>query len=220
MSQEIPPPRSALVDVTNHAEKRAFSLISTSGGDEDERFHLAKKECLRLDNFNNKENCVPTPCVGENVTTSIVKASVELKGKAENKSSVMDNDNNTDSNKDEYFESQESRCCGVDGDGDLMKTCRCSFCIKAGNLLSDLHYQDIKGRIAVINKSQKEASIFVNRDARSAQISNLDSDLTGRWKSLFLHMEDMFLREAAQLEKSLSTLKELTDNCNTHSKIN
>ncbi|CAK9179119.1 unnamed protein product, partial [Ilex paraguariensis] len=76
-------------------------------------------------------------------------------------------------------ESQESknfgleRCTGLKGDAcsnlspaDLIKTCACSFCTKAAYIWSDLHYQDIKGRIAALKKSQKEASIMVQRSCR------------------------------------------------------
>ncbi|XP_076928002.1 uncharacterized protein LOC143591793 [Bidens hawaiensis] len=145
---------------------------------------------------------------------------------------------NLDSSKDEYldcsrfFESQESKC-GLEkcADGfssecmDMIKACPCSFCIKAACLWSDLHYQDIKGRIAAIKKSQKEATILVNRNSKDVarnfeKVSNLESDLTGRWKSLFVHMEDIFIREGTQLEASLSTLKEVIDNCKTGTEKN
>ncbi|KVH92219.1 uncharacterized protein LOC112515774 [Cynara cardunculus var. scolymus] len=169
------------------------------------------------------------------------------KEKVEN-SLGMDDDagiENLDSSKDEYLdcsrlpESQESRCglercIGQKGDGfsnmcmDLIKACPCSFCTKAAYIWSDLHYQDIKGRIAAIKKSQKEASILVHQNSRdgatgkygqgsSEKFSNLESDLTGQWMSLFLHMEDIFVREGSQLERSLSILKELRDNCKTDS---
>ncbi|XP_076960471.1 uncharacterized protein LOC143636870 isoform X2 [Bidens hawaiensis] len=145
---------------------------------------------------------------------------------------------NLDSSKDEYldcsrfFESQESKC-GLEktGDGfssecmDMIKACPCSFCMKAACLWSDLHYQDIKGRIAAIKKSQKEATILVNRNSKDAarnfeKVSNLESDLMGRWKSLFVHMEDIFIREGTQLEASLSTLKEVIYNCKTDTEKN
>ncbi|KAM7513645.1 hypothetical protein LguiA_003228 [Lonicera macranthoides] len=141
-------------------------------------------------------------------------------------------------------ESQESRasglerCVGLKGDGpdgcsdsnagvDLIKSCSCSFCTKAAYIWSDLHYQDIKGRIAALKKSQKEANVLVQRSLRSQgieqhhglgnsnKISKLESDLMGQWRSLFLHMEDIFGRENSQLESSLFTLKDLRDNCKT-----
>ncbi|KAK1441388.1 hypothetical protein QVD17_07238 [Tagetes erecta] len=139
-----------------------------------------------------------------------------------------------DSSKDEYLdwpESQESKCgfdscIGQKGDGlssagiDMIKACSCSVCTKAVCIWSDLHYQDIKGRIAAIKKSQKEAAVLVNRNRRDVarnleKFSNLESDLAGRWTSLFLHMAEIFVREGTQLEKNLSTLKEIIDDCKT-----
>ncbi|KAM0006713.1 hypothetical protein Hdeb2414_s0165g00820101 [Helianthus debilis subsp. tardiflorus] len=179
-------------------------------------------------------------------TESADLALIESKGVAENDLGVDDGNDvsvdNLGSSKDDYIdctrllESQESkcgleRCVGQTGDGmssacmDMIKECSCSFCMKAAQLWSDLHYEDIKGRIAAIKKSQKEATILVNRNSRDVasncgKLSNLESDLTGRWKSLFLHMEDIFVREGTQLETSLSTLKEVIDDCKTDSEKN
>ncbi|XP_059624297.1 uncharacterized protein LOC132267219 [Cornus florida] len=136
--------------------------------------------------------------------------------------------------------SQESRsfelerCIGIKGDGssnssvgvDLIKACSCSFCKKVAYIWSDLHYQDMKGRIAALKKSQKEAGILVHRSCRdkgidrhgqgnSNKFSKLESDLMGQWRSLFLHMEDILVRESSQLEASLLTLKDLRENCKT-----
>ncbi|XP_071713793.1 uncharacterized protein [Rutidosis leptorrhynchoides] len=183
-------------------------------------------------------------------TGSVAVVENASKGKAESNLGVNDDEvdvsvDNLDSGKDDYIdglrfpESQESRCgiekcSGQKGDGfssmcmDMIKDCSCSFCMKAAYLLSDLHYQDMKGRIAVIKKSQKEASILVRQNSGDGafgkhgkgnleKYSNLESDLTGRWKSLFLHMDDIFVREGVQLETNLSTLKELRDNYKTNS---
>ncbi|CAL5323873.1 unnamed protein product [Camellia sinensis] len=125
-------------------------------------------------------------------------------------------------------------CIGLKGDGianssanvDSIKACSCSFCLKAAYILSDLHYQDMKGRIAALKKSQKEASIMVQRSCRDKGVdkhsqgncpkySKLESNLMGQWKSLFLHMEDIFVREGSQLETSLLALKDLRENCKT-----
>ncbi|KAK9070238.1 hypothetical protein SSX86_010638 [Deinandra increscens subsp. villosa] len=211
-------------------------------------------------------------------TDSEVMPEIALKGTGENNLGMDDGNDvsvdNLDSSKDEFLdgsrllESQESKCgferCNEQkGDGlssvcmDMIKACSCSFCMKAAYLWSDLHYQDVKGRITAIKKSQKEAAILVNRNSRDVasnfeKFSNLESDLTGRWKSLFLHMEDIFVREGTQLvsrrhlllasifvlkilvgscsydefetsfdlERSLSTLKELLDDCKTDSAKN
>jgi hypothetical protein len=64
--------------------------------------------------------------------------------------------------------------------------------------------------VLVLKKSQKEASILVQNSSRgkeidvrglgiSNKVSKLESDLTGHWKSLFLHMEDIFVNESSHL---------------------
>ncbi|KAL5818174.1 hypothetical protein ACOSQ3_022073 [Xanthoceras sorbifolium] len=124
------------------------------------------------------------------------------------------------------------RCTGLKGDcsanlnagADLLKDCSCSFCLKAAYIWSDLHYQDIKGRIAALKKSQKEASFLVEKcdsgkqtdvpgQGNSNNLSKLESDLMSHWKSLFLHMEDIFVHESTQLQSSFLTLKDLRENC-------
>ncbi|XP_058185091.1 uncharacterized protein LOC131302448 [Rhododendron vialii] len=126
------------------------------------------------------------------------------------------------------------RCIGLKGNGssnssagvDLIKECSCSFCVKAGYILSDLHYQDIKGRIAALKKSQKEASILAQRYCRDKGLdkhnqenclksSRLESDLMGQWRSLFLHMEDILGHEGSQLEAGLLTLIDVRESCKT-----
>ncbi|KAF8377289.1 hypothetical protein HHK36_030664 [Tetracentron sinense] len=135
---------------------------------------------------------------------------------------------------------------------DLLKACSCSFCVKgvlcllslmcdllyefflvflpesslycSAYMWSDLHYQDIKGRIAALKSSQKEVRILVERSCNHGQIdtngqgksketSKLEFDLMGRWRSLFLHTEDILARESNQLQSSLVSLKELRGNC-------
>ncbi|XP_052197743.1 uncharacterized protein LOC127804778 [Diospyros lotus] len=122
------------------------------------------------------------------------------------------------------------KCMGLKDNGssyssgsvDLIKSCSCSFCMKAAYIWSDLHYQDVRGRIAALKKSQKEASIMVDRSCKDKGIdkrgqgncykfSKLESDLTSQWRSLFLHMEDIFVREGSQLEASLLALKDLRE---------
>ncbi|KAK0608078.1 hypothetical protein LWI29_025231 [Acer saccharum] len=104
------------------------------------------------------------------------------------------------------------RCVGLKGDhcanlnagADLLKDCSCSFCLKA------------------LKKSQKEASFLVEKcgkgkqtevpgqggkgkqtdvpgQGNSSNLSKLESDLMSHWKSLFLHMEDIFVQESSQL---------------------
>ncbi|TYJ08236.1 hypothetical protein E1A91_A11G061000v1 [Gossypium mustelinum] len=123
------------------------------------------------------------------------------------------------------------RCVGLKNDGsnlnagaDMLKACSCSFCLKAAYIWSDLHYQDTKGRIAVLKRSQKEASILVQKSCSGKETdiqnlgnpnksSKLESDLTSQWRSLFLNMEDIFVHESNQLQASYIQLKDLRDNC-------
>ncbi|XVE83169.1 hypothetical protein DITRI_Ditri16bG0066200 [Diplodiscus trichospermus] len=115
------------------------------------------------------------------------------------------------------------RCVGLKNDGcmnlnagvDMLKACSCSFCLKAAYIWSDLHYQDIKGRIAVLKKSQKEASILVHSQGNAKNSSKLESDLTSQWRSLFHNMEDIFVHESNQLQASYIALKDLRENCKT-----
>ncbi|KAK8673801.1 hypothetical protein V6N13_112112 [Hibiscus sabdariffa] len=114
-------------------------------------------------------------------------------------------------------------CTNLDAEG-MLEACSCSFCLKAAYIWSDLHYQDVKGRIAVLKKSQKEARILVQESSKGnrADISNqgnanksskLESDLTSQWRSLFLNMEDIFVKEGNQLQASYTALKDLRENC-------
>lgn len=137
-------------------------------------------------------------------------------------------------------ESQESRvkfetCAGTqtceDNSGlnasiESIKACSCSFCTQAAYIWLDLHYQDTKGRISAIKKSQREASLLVERSVKGKELqqegpeknteaANLESSLIGHWKSLFQHMEHIFQHEADQLEGSLVTLTDLKERCKT-----
>ncbi|XP_041008636.1 uncharacterized protein LOC121252873 [Juglans microcarpa x Juglans regia] len=126
------------------------------------------------------------------------------------------------------------RCTGVKGDvcanlnagANILKGCSCSFCLKVGYIWSDLHYQDVKGRIAVLKKTQKETSILVQQSCREKEInvdgqgnnnklSKLESDLTGHWRSLYLHMGDMLVLERNHLQSNFVALKDLRENCKT-----
>ncbi|KAG9141878.1 hypothetical protein Leryth_009254 [Lithospermum erythrorhizon] len=134
--------------------------------------------------------------------------------------------------------SQESRCFGLErctnrkgGDCsstnasiELIKDCSCSFCTKAAYIWTDLHYQDLKARIATIRKSEKEASLLVERSCRrtetlkhgntpqnSSGVSSLDSKLMDQWRSLFSQMEKTYEHEGNHLEASLLSLKDLQE---------
>ncbi|XP_041002929.1 uncharacterized protein LOC121248514 [Juglans microcarpa x Juglans regia] len=127
--------------------------------------------------------------------------------------------------------SQSSKFHEFENAGDnILKGCSCSFCLKAAYILSDLHYQDIKGRIAALKRSQKETSILVQQSCRGKEteihgqgncnkLSKLESDLTDHWKSLFLHMEDILIHERNQLQSSFVALKDLRENCKTDLEI-
>ncbi|XP_065859030.1 uncharacterized protein [Euphorbia lathyris] len=71
------------------------------------------------------------------------------------------------------------------GGADLLKACNCSFCIKAAYIWSDLHYQDIRGRLGA------------------------------QWQSLFHHMEETFVHESNQLQPGFVALKDLREQCKT-----
>ncbi|CAN1124809.1 hypothetical protein LINPERPRIM_LOCUS31300 [Linum perenne] len=117
-------------------------------------------------------------------------------------------------------------CANREAGADFLKTCSCSFCLTAAFIWSDLHYQDIKGRLSSLKKSQKEASILVNKFSRGkqAEVHNqsniskplqLETDLTCQWRSLFQHMEDIFAQESNQIEKNFLALKDLRESCKT-----
>ncbi|CAH8353685.1 unnamed protein product [Eruca vesicaria subsp. sativa] len=112
---------------------------------------------------------------------------------------------------------------GVDDDG-LIKSCSCSFCLKAAYIWSDLHYQDIKGRLSALKKSQKVASSLIQRNDKekttgfhgfvsSVGSAKLESDLMGQWRSLFLSMGDILAHESNHLQNSFTTMKDLREDC-------
>ncbi|XP_018473215.1 uncharacterized protein LOC108844454 [Raphanus sativus] len=107
-------------------------------------------------------------------------------------------------------------------DDDLIKSCSCSFCLKAAYIWSDLHYQDIKGRLSALKKSQKVASSLIQRNdnrekphalVNSVASAKLASDLTAQWRSLFLSMGDILAHESNHLQDSFMTMKDLREDC-------
>ncbi|MED6181450.1 hypothetical protein PIB30_019346 [Stylosanthes scabra] len=107
---------------------------------------------------------------------------------------------------------------------DLLKQCTCSFCSKAAYIWSDLHYQDVKGRLGALKKSQKEASSTLQRfsdlkeklvhDPQSTtESSKLELILMEQWKSLFVHMGNTFAQETKQLESKFEELRDLRESC-------
>lgn len=109
---------------------------------------------------------------------------------------------------------------------EFLKNCTCSFCTKAGYIWSDLHYQDVKGRLTALRKSQKEARLVVQKfsgindthtiiheQQGGIDPSDLESSLMHQWKSLFVHMQNILGHESRQLESSFETLKDVRENC-------
>ncbi|KAL1364881.1 hypothetical protein HN51_013023 [Arachis hypogaea] len=107
---------------------------------------------------------------------------------------------------------------------DLLKQCTCSFCSKAAYIWSDLHYQDVKGRLSALKKSQKEASTTLQRFSdlkeklvhdpqSSTESSKLELTLMEQWKSLFVHMGNTFAQETKQLESKFEELRDLRESC-------
>ncbi|KAG5155323.1 hypothetical protein JHK82_013292 [Glycine max] len=103
-----------------------------------------------------------------------------------------------------------------------VKSCTCSFCSKAAYIWSDLHYQDAKGRLSAIKKSQKEAKMIIQKFSgledtimhdqhRSEESLKLEFSLVHQWKSLFLEIQNMYTQESSQLESSFETLKILRE---------
>ncbi|KAI4317246.1 hypothetical protein L6164_025134 [Bauhinia variegata] len=140
------------------------------------------------------------------------------------------------SSQDSKFPGLE-RCVGLKGDGgansmasgDLLKSCCCALCSKAAYIWADLHYQDIKGRLAALKKNHKEASMLVQKfsgekealihdQGNSKESSKLELYLTDQWRSLFGYMETALAHESSQLESSFDTLKDLRERCKNDDK--
>ncbi|XP_038975870.1 uncharacterized protein LOC103720314 isoform X2 [Phoenix dactylifera] len=92
------------------------------------------------------------------------------------------------------------------------KSCACSFCLKAAYMWTDLHYQDTRGRLAALKKSKRLARSlearcyghdYTSKTARdnSKKSTEIEFELMQRWRSLFLHTENVLVRETAHLAK-------------------
>eukprot|EP00257_Ricinus_communis_P023319 XP_015583266.1 uncharacterized protein LOC8261635 [Ricinus communis] len=144
------------------------------------------------------------------VCTSVVEKDLGIGNLARSKCGAVEWSSGQKSHGSRSFELD--RCTALQGDGcanlnagaDLLKACSCSFCLKAAYIWSDLHYQDIKGRISALKKS-----------GNSNKSLKLESDLTAQWRSLFHHMEDIFAHECNQLQDGFVALKDLRENCKT-----
>lgn len=109
---------------------------------------------------------------------------------------------------------------------DTTKSCACSFCLKAAFMWTDLHYQDTRGRLAALKKSIKFARLLGKRSQGDEYSVNagrynlkraaeMEFELYQQQRSLFLHTENVLIRESAQLHSSLVKLKEFRENCKT-----
>ncbi|XP_010422890.1 PREDICTED: uncharacterized protein LOC104708095 isoform X2 [Camelina sativa] len=101
---------------------------------------------------------------------------------------------------------------------DLLQSCSCSFCLK------DIQYQDTKGRLSALKKSQKKASNLIQRNGKewptdfhatvnSVTSGKQESKLMGQWRSLFLSMGDILNHENSQLQKSFETMRKFREDC-------
>ncbi|AED91495.1 DNA-directed RNA polymerase subunit beta [Arabidopsis thaliana] len=106
---------------------------------------------------------------------------------------------------------------------DLLRSCCCSFCLTASYIWSDLNYQDSKGRLSAMKKSQKAASNLIqgNVKERSTDFhatgnsvsAKQESKLMAQWRSLFLSMGDILSEESSHLQNSFVRMKKLRDDC-------
>ncbi|KAK9108750.1 hypothetical protein Sjap_016810 [Stephania japonica] len=106
-----------------------------------------------------------------------------------------------------------------------LKNCSCSFCLKAAYIWSDLHYQDAKCRLSAIKKSRKEFRLQMEKclhgggaygnfsQESSNNSAELESDLLGQWRALFLHTDKILDREGSHLQSSILKLEELREDC-------
>ncbi|KAL5211925.1 hypothetical protein ABZP36_022772 [Zizania latifolia] len=117
---------------------------------------------------------------------------------------------------------------GIGGleEADTTKACPCSFCLKAAFMWTDLHYQDARGRLAALRKSIKFARSLGTRSQGNEYAVNPDRynlkrttemefELSQQQRSLFLHTENVLIRETAQLHSALVKLKDFRENCKT-----
>ncbi|XP_028776569.1 uncharacterized protein LOC114733292 [Neltuma alba] len=221
--------RTALADCTNRPHKRAFSLISGDsapksghghrkidniGGD----FHFAKKVCFEGGHAAGAPQGLATHAPENDERDRSLHKLASSKCGATVSGSL-----------DSKFPGLE-RCVGLKGDGgenstedgDPLKACSCFVCSTAAYMWSDLHYQDIKGRLSALKKSQKEAAKLVQKisgakdnavrgQRTSAESFKLELDLIDQWSSLFVHMEKNLAHESSQLESSFEQLKDLRE---------
>ncbi|CAO2830678.1 unnamed protein product [Amaranthus hypochondriacus] len=206
-----------------------------------------ERECVEGENECQNEETIEISDVGENESSHEVLGTqvVSQSGGNQSVDRLMTNkcESFVSSRLDESNEMQGfglERCALLKGDivgscvadnTDSIKDCSCSFCSKAAFALSDLHYQDLKGRIRALAKSQKEASNLAQKYntynlkgehalGNFSEAAQLEIDLMNQWRSLFLQMEDTFGNERSELKNDLLTLKDIRDDMKMDLEIN
>ncbi|KAI9113966.1 hypothetical protein K1719_015217 [Acacia pycnantha] len=225
--------RTTLADITNRPQKRAFSSVSGDsapisghgccqiddiGGD----LHFAKKVCFEGGHAAGVSQGLANRCSENDERDRTLHKLAPSKCGATEWSAIS-------GSLDSKFPGLE-RCVRLKGnggeipteDGGPLKDCSCSVCSTAAYMWSDLHYQDIKGRLSALKKSQKEAAKMVQKisgakdNAAHSQRTPTESlklglDLMDQWRSLFVHMENTLAHESSQLESSFEKLKDLRE---------
>ncbi|XP_010523358.1 PREDICTED: uncharacterized protein LOC104801720 [Tarenaya hassleriana] len=143
--------------------KDASNALDVAGvqsfkGDSDD----AAVEITGGDGHELKESCISSSSVQVSLENVEKKDHGQASNVASNAKKCSEGEGLPNSQNCRSFEM--SRCSTVDRmehvnhnmGTDMLKSCTCSFCLKAAYIWSDLHYQDIKGRLSVLKKSQKE----------------------------------------------------------------
>ncbi|PIA28837.1 hypothetical protein AQUCO_06600040v1 [Aquilegia coerulea] len=213
--------RTALSDVSNQLGKRKFVSISTTSdsnnGSENNQKNMVNE--IGKSTFLRKDYTVGGECVegtlsditknpsGCNAVSNIFGSNGESMNAGDltsNKASSIRGSIPLSESK----ESESEKCVAFD----------------AAYIWTDLQYQDTKGRISALKKSRKDVRSVIERSCSyggfgknvqgtSNKPTKLEHDLMSQWRSLFLHTEDVLIRENSQLQSSLQNLKDLRDHC-------
>lgn len=132
--------------------------------------------------------------------------------------------------------------CRPNDSSSMDLTCSASLSMKAATVAShwlELHYQDIKGRLAALKRSRKRvrakikevigytsldhmsatrkiSELFVQAssgDQHANMLADAEHDHMEKWRSLFSHMDHSLNAEGAKLEASLQRIKEMQAHC-------
>ncbi|KAK4773782.1 hypothetical protein SAY87_028801 [Trapa incisa] len=195
--------RNVLGDVTNRTLKRGISLILDDAASRSRQTKEGVETGM-------PENVVPAEdkeCQVEIATPEIMGNFIPG-GCFSHALRQVDRDLGTC----KFLKDSDNHCTSQTNDP--LNRCSCSFCLKVAYIWSDLHCQDINGRINALRKSQKEASILAQKFRKEKDMeaivshstikhSELVSNLFNQWRSLFLHMEGSLAQEINQLVSSL-----------------